>query len=186
MAKSVEIGDLSLLAEKWTVPHANEFNLEWNRSEAYFTPEVLGCDPRQDTEIWRSLLQNPTEGIFRKKSSSRGGNPTALPTLALALSFSSAEYTCPVCSWSSHCQQMDKALNKTSRNVTGCLDRRPWTNYLHCGSSVRHQLKRKLAPGRKSGRKKIMKDTPFSCRAQRREDWSPGQASWAPSEHSRK
>ncbi|XP_061721084.1 uncharacterized protein LOC133527905 [Cydia pomonella] len=50
-----------------------------------------------------------------------GATPHTLRTTALALSFSAAEYACPVWKNSSHAAQVDIALNESCRLVTGCL-----------------------------------------------------------------
>lgn len=50
-----------------------------------------------------------------------GATPHTLRTTALALSFSAAEYACPVWKNSAHAGQVDIALNETCRLITGCL-----------------------------------------------------------------
>ena len=50
--------------------------------------------------------------------------PTYISTIrpkALALSYSAAEYACPVWAGSPHASKLDPELNDTCRSITGCL-----------------------------------------------------------------
>ena len=44
-----------------------------------------------------------------------------LRTSALALSYSAAEYACPIWEQSAHAKRLDQALNESRRLITGCL-----------------------------------------------------------------
>ena len=44
-----------------------------------------------------------------------------IKTTALPLSYSTAEYTCPVWERSTHVRKLDPALNEACRSITGCL-----------------------------------------------------------------
>ena len=60
--------------------------------------------------------------ILRKLTGSAwGADPKLIRTSALALSYSTAEYACPVWHKSAHVKQVDIALNETCRIITGCL-----------------------------------------------------------------
>ena len=60
--------------------------------------------------------------IIRKLRTSKwGATPTTLRSSALALSYSAAEYACPVLELSTHAKKLDATLNETYRMITGCL-----------------------------------------------------------------
>ena len=60
--------------------------------------------------------------IIRKLRTSKwGATPTTLRSSALALCYSAAEYSCPVCERSTHANKLDATLNETCRMITGCL-----------------------------------------------------------------
>ena len=60
--------------------------------------------------------------ILRKLTNTRwGACPKTLRSTALALSFSTAEYACPVWERSTHAKKLDPALNESCRCITGCL-----------------------------------------------------------------
>ena len=58
-------------------------------------------------------------------NSSWGANPETLRTTALALSYSAAEYCCPVWARSSHASKIDPELNKACRTISGTLKATP-------------------------------------------------------------
>ena len=64
--------------------------------------------------------------IIRKLTHSKwGANPSTVRTTALALSFSVADYACPVWERSTHAAKLDPALNDCCRIITGCLRQTP-------------------------------------------------------------
>ena len=68
--------------------------------------------------------------IRKLRNSKRGATPTTLSSSVLALSYTAAEYVCPVWERSTHAKELDATLNETCRMVTGFL--KPTnTNSLH-------------------------------------------------------
>lgn len=64
--------------------------------------------------------------LLKKLAGSKwGANPNVLRTTAEALSFSTAEYACPVWGRSRHAKDVTTALNDTCRIVTGCMRAAP-------------------------------------------------------------
>ena len=64
--------------------------------------------------------------LMKKLSNSKWGcNVSTIRTTALSLSYSAAEYTCPVWARSPHASKLDPELNDACRSITGCL--RPTT-----------------------------------------------------------
>ena len=60
--------------------------------------------------------------LLRKLSSSKWGtNASTIRTIALALSYSVAEYTAPVGARSAHAYKLDSELNSACRAITRCL-----------------------------------------------------------------
>ena len=60
--------------------------------------------------------------ILRKLTTSKwGATPYVLRTSALALSYSAADYACPVWEHSAHAKRLDPVLNESCRLITGCL-----------------------------------------------------------------
>ena len=60
--------------------------------------------------------------ILRKLTISKwGATPHVLRTSALALSYSAAEYACPVWERSAHAKHLDPVLNESCRLIIGCL-----------------------------------------------------------------
>ena len=47
--------------------------------------------------------------------------PATIKITALAPSYSTAEYACPVCERSTHVCKLDSAPNEACRSITGCL-----------------------------------------------------------------
>ncbi|KAJ8370885.1 hypothetical protein SKAU_G00109130 [Synaphobranchus kaupii] len=72
---------------------------------------------------------NTRNNILRKLvSTTWGAKPPLLRTSALALSYSTAEYACPVWERSAHAKKLDPTLNDTCRLITGCLKPTNTTN----------------------------------------------------------
>ena len=60
--------------------------------------------------------------ILTKLSNTKWGtSPSTIKTTALALSYSTAEYACPVWERSTHAEKIDPVLNEARRLITGCL-----------------------------------------------------------------
>ena len=60
--------------------------------------------------------------ILRKLSNTKwGAKPATIKTTSLALSYSTAEYACPVWKRSTHVSKLGPALNEASRSITGCM-----------------------------------------------------------------
>ena len=60
--------------------------------------------------------------ILKKLSNTKWGtSPSIIKTTALALSYSTAEYACPVWERSTHAEKIDPVLNEACRLITGCL-----------------------------------------------------------------
>ena len=60
--------------------------------------------------------------LLKKLSNSKWGcNASTIRTTALALSYSAAEYACPVWARSPHASKLDPELNDACRSITGCL-----------------------------------------------------------------
>ena len=60
--------------------------------------------------------------LLKKLSNSKWGcNTSTIRTTVLALSYSAAEYACPVWARSPHASKLDPELNDTCRSITGCL-----------------------------------------------------------------
>ena len=74
------------------------------------------------------------KNILRKLSNTKwGAKPATIKTTALALSYSTAEYACPVWERSKHVSKHDPALNKACRSITGCLPTSAENVYLLAG-----------------------------------------------------
>ena len=60
--------------------------------------------------------------LLKKLSNSRWGcTANTIRTTALALSYSAAEYACPVWARSPHASKLDPELNDACKSITGCL-----------------------------------------------------------------
>ena len=60
--------------------------------------------------------------IIKKLSNTKWGtSPSTIKTTALALSYSTAEYACPVWERSTHAEKIDPVLNEACRLITGSL-----------------------------------------------------------------
>ena len=60
--------------------------------------------------------------IFMKLSNTKwGAKPPTIKTIYFALCYSTAEYACPVWEGSTHISNLDSALDKACRSITGCL-----------------------------------------------------------------
>ena len=60
--------------------------------------------------------------LLKKLSNSKWGcNASTIRTTALALSYSAAEYACPVWAISPHASKLDPELNDACRSITECL-----------------------------------------------------------------
>ena len=59
--------------------------------------------------------------IMKKSNSKWGCNASTIRTTALVMSYSAAEYACPVWARSPHASKLDPELNNACRSITGCL-----------------------------------------------------------------
>ena len=74
--------------------------------------------------------------IIRKLTHSKwGANPSTIHTAALVLSYSAAEYTCPVRECSKHVRKLDSTLNECCRVIRGCL-KPTRTDHLHIFAGI--------------------------------------------------
>ena len=58
---------------------------------------------------------------MKANNNKMGSHTTCAAYLCLALSYSAAEYACPVWEQSAHAKRLDPVLNKNCRLITGCL-----------------------------------------------------------------
>ena len=62
--------------------------------------------------------------VLKKLSISKwGANPATIKTIALALSYSTTEYACPVWERSAHAHKVNSVLNDECRSIAECLQR---------------------------------------------------------------
>jgi len=65
-----------------------------------------------------------SENLLRKLTTSKWGtSPHVLRTSALALSYSTAKYTCPVWEQLAHAKRLYQILNESCHLITACLKR---------------------------------------------------------------
>ena len=107
--------------------------VKWNGTdlENIPYPKYLGvtlysrCHLVQNPELQKAYTQHQDEGdhhLLKKLSNSKwGGNASTIRTTALALSYSVAEYACPVWARSPHASKLDPELNDACRSITRCL-----------------------------------------------------------------
>jgi hypothetical protein len=108
---------------------SRELNIIWEdcRLDHTFSPRYLGVTLDRSLTFKKHCLNTKQKVAARNNVIRRitgttwGATPHTLRTTALALSFSAAEYACPVWKNSAHAGQVDIALNETCRLITGCL-----------------------------------------------------------------
>ena len=89
---------------------------------------------------------NTRKNILRKLTNSRwGAHPATVRTTALALCFSTAEYTCSSWGHSRHTGHVDIALNDTCRIINGCVKATPIPCLYALASIAPPHIRRKVA-----------------------------------------
>ena len=103
--------------------------VKWNNTDLENTPhpKYLGVTLAR-TLSYKKHIHNTKmkvatrNNLLKKLSNSKWGcNASTIRTTALALSYSAAEYACPVWARSPHASKLDHELNDTCRSITGCL-----------------------------------------------------------------
>ena len=108
-------------------------NLKWNGVEIEHdsVPKYLGVTLdrtlsfKQHCSNIAAKVQARNNLLSKLGNSTWGANPYVMRTTALAMSYSVAEYACPVWLDSAHSKTIDIALNETCRKVTGCIRSTP-------------------------------------------------------------
>ena len=98
----------------------------WNKKELENTthPKYLGVilnsslSYKQHIPITNIKVATSNNLLTKLATSKWGANPSSIRTTALALSYSSAEYTTPVWARSAHAKNLDPELNLACRSVT--------------------------------------------------------------------
>jgi len=106
-----------------------ELSIEWcgKKLKHMPTPVYLGVilDRTLSYSSHVQKVKAKTAGrnnVLKKLSNTRwGAQPNTIRTTALALSYSTAEYACPVWERSPHAHKVDPELNDACRSITGCL-----------------------------------------------------------------
>ena len=103
--------------------------VKWNNTDLENTshPKYLGVTLDR-TLSYKMHIHNTTlklairNNLLKKLSNSKWGcNTGTIRTRALVLSYSEAEYACPVWARSPHASKLDPELNDACRSITGCL-----------------------------------------------------------------
>ena len=103
--------------------------IEWNGVELQHMEHPIYLGVQLDrTLTYKQHIRNTKHkvesrnAIISKLATTKyGANPRTIRTAALALSFSVAEYACPVWERSRHTKILDTTINTTCRKITGCL-----------------------------------------------------------------
>ena len=110
--------------------YANKkLNIIWNGQQLQHCDNSVYLGVKLDRSlkfkehVTKTKAKVPTcNNILRKLTTSKSGaSPPVLRTTALALSFSAAEYVCPVWERSAHACPLDPVLNESWRLITGSL-----------------------------------------------------------------
>ena len=104
-------------------------NVTWSGTPLEYHPNLLYLGVKLDRTLsYKSHILSPKakvntrNNILKKLTDSICGcTPHTLRTSTLALSYTAAEYACPVWSRSAHASKLDPALNNACRAITGCL-----------------------------------------------------------------
>ncbi len=106
-----------------------ELDIKWCNKELQHTPHPVYLGVTLDRTLsYKQHIQKvkaktaSRNNILKKLTNTRwGASPATIKTTALALSYSTAEYACPVWERSSHAEKIDPVLNEACRSITGCL-----------------------------------------------------------------
>ena len=80
---------------------------------------------KKHVEKTRAKVSARNNVLRQLRGTTWGATPGTLRSTALALSFSAAEYACPVWERSAHAKKIDPTLNSACRLITGCLKPTP-------------------------------------------------------------
>ena len=103
--------------------------VKWNNTNLENTPHPKYLGVTLDRTLsYKKHIHNKKMNVatrntpLKKLSTSKWGcNASTIRTTALALSYSAAEYACPVWARSPHASKLDRELNNACRSITGCL-----------------------------------------------------------------
>ena len=103
--------------------------VKWNNTDLQNTPhpKYLGVTLDRTLSYKKHIHNTKMKVVTRnnrrnKLSNSKWGcNASTIRTTALALSYSAAQYACPVLAISPHASKLDPELNDSCRSITGCL-----------------------------------------------------------------
>ena len=103
--------------------------VKWNNTDLENTPHPKYLGVTLDRTLsYKKHIHNTKmkvatrNNLLKKLSNSKWGcNASTIRTTALALSYSAAEYACPVWARSPHASKLDPELNDACRSITGCL-----------------------------------------------------------------
>ena len=104
-------------------------NIAWNGVDLENTayPKYLGVTLDGTLNYKQHILNTKMKlatrnNLLKKLANSKSGtNARTIRTTALALCYSTAEYTAPVWARSSHANKLNPVLNQSCRSITGCL-----------------------------------------------------------------
>ena len=108
---------------------AKKINFSWNGEQRQDCSHSVFLGVTLDRNLTFREHVNKTRAkvstrnkILRKLATSKwGATSHVMRTSALALSYSAAEYACPVREQSAHAKRLGPVLNKCCRLITGCL-----------------------------------------------------------------
>ena len=103
--------------------------VKWNNTDLENTPHPKYIGVTLDRTLsYKQHIHNTKmrvatrNNLLKKLSNSKWGcNASNIRTTALALSYSAADYACPVWARSPHASKLDPELNDECRSITGCL-----------------------------------------------------------------
>ena len=130
-----------------------KMNITWNGTSISHDkyPVYLGVTMdrtlsfKEHTRKLKAKIQSRNALLSKLANSKWGTNPYTLRTTALALCFSTAEYTYPVWERSAHAGKIDSALNDTCRRITGCLKPTPLNKvYSLAGIALPSSIRREV------------------------------------------
>ena len=104
--------------------------VKWNNTDIENTPHLKYLGVTLDRTLgYKQHIHNTKmkvttqNNLLKKLSNSKWGyNASTIRTTALALSYSAAEYACPLWATSPHASKLDPELNDACRSITGCLE----------------------------------------------------------------